>query len=142
MIRTGVRSWGATFALLSACGGLARQAEPPAPSAATSKPSASRAEAGYCERLQPLLTQAVTSARIGTQMACLDIPGVTELGRFGAPGAGEEGALADCFDDPNEYKKLLEHTESDFDLSIDQGFSADVARGGSASLSTLVPWLP
>src|SRR5258706_3803001 len=124
--------------LLAACGGTQKPA--PVAELPPSRPGA--LQAGYCERLQPLLTQAVTSARIGTQMACLDIPGVTEVGRFGAAGAGEEGALADCFDDPNEYKKLLEHTESDFDLSIDQGFSADVARGGSASLSTLVPWLP
>ena len=51
-------------------------------------------------------------------MACLDIPGVTELGRFGAAGAAEEGALADCFDDPAEYQKLLESSGSDFDLSI------------------------
>ncbi len=80
-------------------------------------------QAGYCARLQPLLTQAVTSSRIGTQMSCLDIPGVTELGRFGAPGAGEEGTLADCFDEPDEYLKLLESSGSDFDLSIDQGFS-------------------
>lgn len=125
--------------MLVACGGSAPPAELPRLSP-TSKSDAP--QAGYCERLQPLLTQAVTSARIGTQMACLDIPGVTELGRFGASAAGEEGALSDCFDDPTEYGKLLEASESDFDLSIDQGFSADVARGGSASLTTLVPWLP
>jgi hypothetical protein len=75
-------------------------------------------------------------------MACLDIPGVTELGRFGTPGAGEEGVLSDCFDDPGEYKKLLETSESDFELSIYQNFSADVGRGAGASLSSLVPWLP
>lgn len=98
--------------------------------------------ASYCERLQPLLSQAVTSARIGTPMSCLDIPGVTELGRFGAPGAGEEGTLSDCFDEPLEYQKLLEISGSDFDLSIDQGFSTEVGKGGHASLTTLVPWLP
>jgi hypothetical protein len=75
-------------------------------------------------------------------MACLDIPGVTELGRFGAAGAAEEGALADCFDDPAEYQKLLESPGSDFDLSIDDGFTSEVGRGGRASLTTLVPWLP
>lgn len=133
------RAWGVWFLALSACGGRAQQAEPPKPVPAA---KAEAPQSGYCDRLQPLLTQAVTSSRIGTQMACLDIPGVTELGRFGAPGAGEEGAVADCFDDPADYKKLLEATESEFDLSIDQGFSADVSRGGSASLSALVPWLP
>ena len=106
------------------------------PGAAPSTP------ASYCERLQPLLTQAVTSARIGTQMACLDIPGITELGRFGAPGAAEEGTVADCFDEPTEYGKLLETSGSDFDLSIDQGFSTEVGKGGHADLSSLVPWLP
>jgi hypothetical protein len=143
MTRFGAVSiWGGTVLALGvfgACGGPARPLEPPK-SAPVSPPI--EAQAGYCERLQPLLTQAVTSARIGTQMACLDIPGVTELGRFGSSVAAEEGALADCFDDPAEYEKLLETTQSEFDLSIDQGFSADVARAGSASLTTLVPWLP
>lgn len=111
----------------------------PAPSGSSAAPST---PASYCERLQPLLTQAVSSARIGTQMACLDIPGITELGRFGPPGAAEEGTLADCFDEPTEYGKLLEPSGSDFDLSIDQGFSTDVGKGGHADLSSLVPWLP
>lgn len=106
------------------------------------KAAALAAQTGYCERLQPLLSQAVTSARIGTPMSCLDIPGVTELGRFGAAGASEEGSLADCFDAPDEYQKLLETSASDFDLSIDQGFSTDVSHGGKANLTTLVPWLP
>lgn len=134
-----VSKWGGALLLLGACGGSPRAADPPKP-AATSAPV--EAQVGYCDRLQPLLTQAVTSARIGTQMACLDIPGVTELGRFGSADAAEEGALADCFDDPTEYQKLLEATESEFELNIDQGFSADIARGGAASLTSLVPWLP
>jgi hypothetical protein len=125
--------------VLGACGGAPRVVEPPKPAKAI-KPV--EAQVGYCDRLQPLLTQAVTSARIGTQMACLDIPGVTELGRFGSANAAEEGALSDCFDDPTEYKKLLEATDAEFDLDIDQGFSADVAQGGTASLTSLVPWLP
>lgn len=135
----GVVGMGSVVLALVACGGAPRNVDPPRP-AAPSKPV--EQQVGYCERLQPLLTQAVTSARIGTQMSCLDIPGVTELGRFGSSGAAEEGALSDCFDDPAEYEKLLEATESEFDLSIDQGFSADVARGGGLSLTTLVPWLP
>jgi hypothetical protein len=112
---------------------------PPVPDAKAAAPST---PASYCERLQPLLSQAVTSARIGTPMSCLDIPGVTELGRFGAPGAGEEGTLSDCFDEPLEYQKLLETSGTDFDLSIEQGFTAEVAKGGHASLTSLVPWLP
>ncbi|HYP87827.1 MAG TPA: hypothetical protein VEQ59_06730 [Polyangiaceae bacterium] len=135
--RGAVDIWGFALLVLAACGGSARPVEPPsAPSPAVTS------QAGYCERLQPLLTQAVSSARIGTQMSCLDIPGVTELGRFGSSVAAEEGALADCFDEPSEYQRLLEATESEFDLSIDQGFSADVARAGAVSLTTLVPWLP
>jgi hypothetical protein len=112
---------------------------PPVPAAKAPAPST---PASYCERLQPLLSQAVTSARIGTPMSCLDIPGVTELGRFGAPGAGEEGTLSDCFDEPLEYQKLLETSGSEFDLSIEQGFTAEVTKGGHASLTSLVPWLP
>jgi hypothetical protein len=138
-----VRRWliGLWLVLSSACGGGKRppEAVPPVPEAKAAAPST---PASYCERLQPVLSQAVTSARIGTPMSCLDIPGVTELGRFGAPGAGEEGTLSDCFDEPLEYQKLLETSGSDFDLSIDQGFTAEVAKGGHASLTTLVPWLP
>ncbi len=131
---------GLTLLLSSACGGGTappRAVPPPVASSATAA-----VQAGYCERLQPLLTQAVTSARIGTPMSCLDIPGVTELGRFGASGAAEEGTLSDCFDEPAEYAKLLESSASDFDLSIAQGFSSEVGHGGRANLSTLVPWLP
>jgi hypothetical protein len=137
--RGAVILWSGALLALGACGGSARPVEPPKPAPAI---KALEAQVGYCDRLQPLLTQAVTSARIGTQMACLDIPGVTELGRFGSSGAAEEGVLSDCFDDPAEYRRLQEATESEFDLSIDQGFSADVARGGTASLTSLVPWLP
>jgi hypothetical protein len=126
--------------LAAACAGAPSKTKP-----VGELPAASRSagpQAGYCDRLQPLLTQAVTSARIGTQMSCLDIPGVTEVGRFGAPGAGEEGVVSDCFDEAAEYQKLLERSDSDFDLSIDQGFSAEVGQGGHVALSSLVPWLP
>ncbi len=126
--------------LVGACGGAKRPAAKVAEVPASKKPV--EAQVGYCDRLQPLLSQAVSSARIGTQMSCLDIPGVTELGRFGASGAAEEGVLSDCFDEPAEYQKLLESSGSDFDLSIDQGFSSEVGHGGRANLSALVPWLP
>lgn len=128
------------FSLLTACGGSARSPAPPKASAAT--PAAVGRQASYCERLQPMLTDAVKSSRIGTPMSCLDIPGVTELGRYGAAGAGEESVLADCFDAREEYDKLLEGNGTEFDLNIDEGFSTDLKAGGEASLTTLVPWLP
>lgn len=134
------RNPAALLIVLAACGGT--RGEPKAVGELPPPKAALAPQAGYCERLQPLLTQAVTSAHIGTQMSCLDIPGVTEVGRFGAPGAAEEGTLSDCFDDPNEFEKVLERSESDFDLSIEQGFSADVHQGGDAALGALVPWLP
>jgi hypothetical protein len=136
-----MQRWVVLVFLLVACGGGARELAPPKPSSpAPSFPTGK--QTGYCERLQPLLTQAVKSSRIGTQMTCLDIPGVTELGRFGASAAGEESALSDCFDVREEYEKLLEGGGSEFDLSIDEGFSTNLQAGGQASLTTLVPWLP
>jgi hypothetical protein len=136
-----VRRWliGLTLIFSSGCGGAKH---PAAAVPSVTDATAPANQPGYCARLQPLLTQAVTSARIGTQMSCLDIPGVTELGRFGASGAAEEGALSDCFDEPAEYQKLLESSGSDFDLSIDEGFTSEVGQGGRANLTTLVPWLP
>jgi hypothetical protein len=132
--------WVVLGSVLIACGGPAREISPPKPSPKPSAPSSS--QAGYCERLQPLLTQAVKSSRIGTPMTCLDMPGVTELGRFGASGAGEEGVLSDCFDAREEYEKLLEGDGGEFDLNIDESFSSDLTAGGKASLTALVPWLP
>ena len=97
------------------------------PAASAGKGSAPSTPASYCERLQPLLTQAVSSARIGTQMACLDIPGITELGRFGAPGAAEEGTLADCFDEPAEYEGVT-YEAGPHEFAVDGRYYADFDR--------------
>jgi hypothetical protein len=128
---------------VAACGGQ-QPSETPAPVAAPKpKPRPELGpQAGYCERLQPLLTKAVGAAQIGTEMSCLDVPGVTELGRFGTENAGEEGTLADCFDDPTSYTGLFDASESEFELAIADAFRADAQAGAGASLGTLVPWLP
>jgi len=100
------------------------------------------AQAGYCDRLQPLLDKTVEQARIGTQMSCLDVPGATALGRFGPPSSGEEATLADCFEQSTEYQALFETPEAPFQLSISDAFEQSSSTGAGVSLSTLVPWLP
>jgi len=100
-------------------------------------------QAGYCERLQPLLDKTVRAARIGTEMACLDVPGVTELGRYGAPAAAEEESLGNCFGERSgAYQSLFESPEGALELSIEEEFQADATSGAGVSLSRLVPWLP
>jgi hypothetical protein len=89
-----------------------------------------------------LLDKTVRAARIGTEMACLDIPGITELGRYGSPSAGEEESLANCFDRRELYDSLIASPEAKFSLSIDEAFEDDSARGVGLRLSNLVPWLP
>jgi hypothetical protein len=89
-----------------------------------------------------MLAKAVDAAQIGTAMSCLDVPGVTELGRFGSTSAGEEGTLADCFDDASSYTGLFDASDSEFELSIADAFRADAQAGAGASLGALVPWLP
>src|SRR5690606_4625406 len=71
-------------------------------------------QTSYCTRLQPLLDQAVRSAQIGTEMTCLDMPGVTELGRYGSASAAEEDALLNCFSEPGTYHSLLEAPQASF----------------------------
>lgn len=99
-------------------------------------------QAGYCERLQPLLDKTVRAARLGTEMACLDVPGITDLGRYGPPSAAEEDALANCFDQRGLYDSLLHSHDSPFDISIDEAFSQSGEHGARLSLTELVPWLP
>jgi len=99
-------------------------------------------QASYCERLQPLLDKTVRAARIGTELACLDVPGITELGRYGAPAAGEEESLGNCFGERGVYESLFESPEGAFHLSIDEEFAAESASGAAISLTHLVPWLP
>ncbi len=119
------------------CGSPAR--ETAAPKAA---PAAAPPQAGYCERLQPLLDQAVRAARIGTELTCLDMPNVTELGWFGGPKAGEEANLRDCFDQPTQYEGLVQAGEPSFELAIADAFSEELGGNASLGLSSLLPWLP
>jgi hypothetical protein len=100
------------------------------------------AQAGYCERLQPLLDRAVRAARIGSELTCLDMPNVTGLGWYGPPSSAEEAALSDCFEQSADYDALLHQAESSFELSIDQDFDEQADGGGGVRLSSLVPWLP
>jgi hypothetical protein len=124
---------------LFGCGAPPSSAKPKALPAST---SAAVVQAGYCERLQPLLDRAVRAARIGSELTCLDMPNVTGLGWYGPPGSGEEAALSDCFDQNADYDSLLHQAESSFELSIDQDFNEQTDASGGARLASLVPWLP
>lgn len=126
-----------------ACGPSAQLVEPSQRKAAN-VPRATRLpeQTSYCTRLQPLLDQAVKAAQVGTELACLDIPGVTELGRYGPPTAAEEDALSNCFDSNEGYAALVSHPEAGFDLTIDDEFVVDRSVGASARLPALIPWLP
>lgn len=126
-----------------AAAGCAPAAVPPAEPAATkAATSPAPPQAGYCERLQPLLDKAVAAARIGTELKCLDVPNVTGLGWYGPPGAGEEASVADCFDETKDYESLLHPSDSSFDLDIDEAFSEDTKASAGVRLAALVPWLP
>ena len=116
------------------CGGA------PPPPAHPLPPSAS--QAGYCERLQPLLDKTAEQARIGTKLSCLDVPGATALGRFGPPSSAEEATIADCFEQSADYDALSQAPEAPFQLSISDSFEQTSATGVGLSLSSLVPWLP
>src|SRR4051812_36741793 len=119
--------------LLVSCGGT--------PPAVHSQPPIA-SQAGYCDRLQPLLDKTAEQARIGTKLSCLDVPGATALGRFGAPSSGEEATLADCFEQASDYEALSQAPEAPFQLSISDSFEQSTDAGVGASLSSLVPWLP
>lgn len=127
----------------SACGSPAQLGEPAQRKVASEPGSAPIPEqTSYCTRLQPLLDQAVKAAQVGSELACLDIPGITELGRYGPPTAAEEDVLSNCFDSDTAYAALVAHPETNFDLSIDDEFVVDRSIGGSARLPALIPWLP
>ncbi|HEU5075665.1 MAG TPA: hypothetical protein VFU02_15840, partial [Polyangiaceae bacterium] len=130
-------------ALGCACGPSAKLAEPAQRSVASeSRPTPLPEQTSYCTRLQPLLDQAVKAAQVGTELSCLDIPGVTELGRYGPAAAGEEDALSNCFDSSEAYAALVSHPDAGFDLTIDDEFVVDRSAGASARLPALIPWLP
>jgi hypothetical protein len=116
------------------CAGAPQPLSPPLPEAAS--------RASYCERLQPLLDKTTEQARIGTKLSCLDVPGVTALGRFGPPSSAEEATLADCFEQSADYEALSQSPEAPFQLAISDSFEQTSGSGVGASLSSLVPWLP
>ena len=130
-------------ALGCACGSPAQLAEPTQRKGASEpRPTPVPEQTSYCTRLQPLLDQAVKAAQVGTELSCLDIPGVTELGRYGPPTAAEEDVLSNCFDSSEAYAALVSHPETGFDLSIEDEFVVDRSVGANAQLGTLIPWLP
>ncbi|HET9955641.1 MAG TPA: hypothetical protein VFQ61_14100 [Polyangiaceae bacterium] len=75
-------------------------------------------------------------------MSCLDMPGITDLGRYGATSAGEEESVANCFEAPSDYAELVQSPESGIELSIEDAFVVDQRAGLNANLTSLVPWLP
>lgn len=123
---------------MAACGGPPPRVEPSKPP----PPTPAATQTGYCDRLQPLLDRAVRAARIGTELTCLDMPNVTGLGWYGAPSAGEEATLSDCFDLPVDYEALFHQAEGSFELSIDQDFRDESDGELGTRLSSLVPWMP
>ncbi|MGC4089197.1 MAG: hypothetical protein QM756_15195 [Polyangiaceae bacterium] len=125
------------FWWLAAC----HAAPPAADTHAPAAPAAAK-QAGYCERLQPLLDKAVRQARIGTELSCLDMPNVTGLGFYGPKSSGEEAALRDCFDQGTDYEALLHQGEAAFDLEIEDSFLEAKDAHAGMTLSSLVPWLP
>ena len=131
-----------TLAVIGACTGPA--AVEPVRRQVASEPSKQPIpeQTGYCTRLQPLLNRAVQSAQIGSEVTCLDLPGTTELGRYGPSSAAEEDALENCFSEPDKYQSLVERPEARFQLAIDDAFMVDTERSGTLALSALVPWLP
>lgn len=130
-------------ALCCACGPSAQLIEPSQRKVASEPRRTPLPEqTSYCTRLQPLLNQAVKAAQVGSELACLDIPGVTELGRYGPPSAAEEDALSNCFDSSEAYAALVSHPDAGFDLTIDDEFVIDRSLGASARLPALIPWLP
>jgi len=122
--------------VLTSCGSPARENPPSAAPAPVLK------QAGYCERLQPLLDQAVRAAHLGTEMTCLDMPNVTQIGWYGPPSAGEESSLRDCFDEAAQYEALLQSGEPSFELAIADAFSEDLSGKAGLSLTNMVPWMP
>lgn len=111
--------------------------------APTALPQKSLAPQGtYCERLQPLLDKSTSAAELGVELRCLDMPGITELGRFGTGEAAEQDSLAHCFARPEDYAKLIETPSAGVELTIEDEFVSDERAEASARLSDLVPWLP
>jgi hypothetical protein len=125
------------------CGSPAAPQEPArASKAPLASPPTIASQATYCERLQPLLDKSTSAAELGTELACLDVPGVTELGRFGAGALAEQDSLAHCFGRPEDYAALIEAPKAGVELTIDDEFVSGEKLAAGARLSDLVPWLP
>src|SRR5262249_14108999 len=75
-------------------------------------------------------------------LACLDVPGVTELGRFGAAASPEEETLANCFERREDYASVVATQEGTLDLRLEDDFVAESGAKVGARLGDLVPWLP
>jgi hypothetical protein len=120
------------------CGGSPPKETKPAP--LRSAPAA--AQAGYCERLAPWLERSTKAAELGAKLACLDVPGVTELGRYGPKTSPEEDALANCFAEKAAYASVVETQTGSLELALDDDFVAETNAGAGARLGDLVPWLP
>jgi hypothetical protein len=128
----------ASFA--AACGGSQPPSGRPEGGGARTAPLAP--QAGYCERLAPLLEQSTKAADIGAKLACLDVPGVTELGRFGGGSNAEEEALANCFERREDFASVVAMPEGTIELRLDDEFVSEAGARAGARLGDLVPWLP
>ena len=125
--------------LVVACGG----SQPASQSASsTSRSAPLAAQAGYCQRLAPWLEQSTKAADIGAKLACLDVPGITELGRFGSGANAEEESLANCFERQEDFASVVATPEGTLELRLDDEFVSETGAQAGARLGDLVPWLP
>lgn len=122
-----------------ACGGSTPPSSQPERAA---KPAPLPAQASYCQKLSPLLEQSTKAADIGAKLACLDVPGVTELGRFGGGTNAEEESLAHCFERPEDFAAVVAMPEGTLELRMDDEFVSETGANAGARLGDLVPWLP
>jgi hypothetical protein len=129
------------LALLAlACGGS--RPESTQPQRRPARPAPLAAQARYCERLAPWLEQSTKAADIGAKLACLDVPGVTELGRFGGGTNAEEESLANCFERPEDFAAVVAMPEGTLELRLDDEFVTETGVNAGARLGALLPWLP
>jgi hypothetical protein len=142
--QTRSRRFAAAWLAFAAMGCGSTPSLPVAPPAAAkpAPPPSLAPQAGYCQRLQPLLDRSTQAAGLGTALACLDVPGVTELGRYGGRNTGEEESVQNCFAKAADYAGLVEAPEGGIELAIEDSFSTGRTTEAGARLSALVPWLP
>jgi hypothetical protein len=123
-----------------ACGG----AQPAANQTQASAPrgAALPAQAGYCQRLAPWLDQSTKAADIGAKLSCLDVPGITEIGRFGGGSNAEEESLSNCFERKEDFAAVVAVQEGTLELRLNDDFVSETGAKAGARLGDLVPWLP